>query len=203
VTTRSRDDKSSRFFAIDELLAVITGLAICNTYHDDETLAEIPIRALLDPENDRTFRIMYDWVNNLRFHSHSPHSLIFTFELIANENNPSDDPDISHSTRKGPSNGAFCISRQRTGKLRCHEDIKLTSNNGPTRGRGHKKCHRGTLGHTPSEDTPSQRKYPPARPTRTRSNMSSPPQKKKRCPMASVKDVAQYIVEKKKRLTTV
>jgi hypothetical protein len=81
--------RSKRFYVINELLTVMTRLSICNTYHDDETLAEIPIKTLPSPEKNGTYRLMYDWLHGLRFQTHSPHSLIFTFELIASESNPS------------------------------------------------------------------------------------------------------------------
>lgn len=67
------EDTPNHYLAINELLGLMVGLALCRRYMDDFT--------------DQTFclpsrRIFMDWVNSLRFHSHSPHSSTLSFELL-------------------------------------------------------------------------------------------------------------------------
>ena len=58
---------------LNELAGLLIGLAICNLYKDDCSKAQ---KIHLPP------RIFRDWVNSLRYHSHSPHSSMISFELL-------------------------------------------------------------------------------------------------------------------------
>ncbi|GHV19868.1 hypothetical protein AGMMS49959_05940 [Planctomycetales bacterium] len=72
------ENSPNYFSAINEMTALMTGLAICQTYKDDLvnpdfTVANIPRR------------LLFDWIYSLRRHSYSPHSLTMAFELIASK----------------------------------------------------------------------------------------------------------------------
>ena len=58
---------------VNELAALRIGIAICNTYKDDNSKCG---KITLPP------RIFRDWVNSFRYHSHSPHSSMISFELL-------------------------------------------------------------------------------------------------------------------------
>ena len=65
------------FRLINELVALKVGLAICDKYMKDENGESICLRL--------NKRILRDWVASLRYHSHSPHSSIIAFEMLACE----------------------------------------------------------------------------------------------------------------------
>jgi hypothetical protein len=60
---------------LNESIAVNAGLAICKSCKDDLTKDEFHISE----------RLYLDWLHSLRFHSHSPHSSLFAFELLTTE----------------------------------------------------------------------------------------------------------------------
>lgn len=66
-------DSPNYLLTLNELAALRIGLAICNTHKDDNSKAEV---ITLPP------RIFRDWVNSFRYHSHSPHSSMISFELL-------------------------------------------------------------------------------------------------------------------------
>jgi hypothetical protein len=57
---------------LNELVAVQVGLAICQTYKDDLSRESFHLSE----------RLLLDWLHSLRFHSHSPLSSLFAFELL-------------------------------------------------------------------------------------------------------------------------
>jgi hypothetical protein len=65
--------EGEKFYALNELVAIETVFAVCSQYNDDYTNPE----RFMPSE-----RLLKDWIHSLRFHSHSPHSLIFIFELL-------------------------------------------------------------------------------------------------------------------------
>lgn len=70
-------DSPNFLLTLNELAGLRIGLAICNTYKDDQSKTET---LALPP------RIFRDWVNSLRYHSHSPHSSMISFELLMCDN---------------------------------------------------------------------------------------------------------------------
>lgn len=62
----------NKLHTLNELIAVQTGLAICNTYKDDYSLDDFHLSK----------RLLIDWLHSLRFHSHSPASTLFVFEIL-------------------------------------------------------------------------------------------------------------------------
>jgi hypothetical protein len=74
-----------RVSTLNEILAILTGLDICNVYHDDFTLENIPAVDVLSPPDGVKYRLFNDWVHGLRYHSHSTYSLILAFELIVSQ----------------------------------------------------------------------------------------------------------------------
>lgn len=70
-------DTPNYLLTLNELAGLRIGLAICNTYKDDQSKA----REILLPS-----RIFRDWVNSFRYHSHSPHSSMISFELLMCDN---------------------------------------------------------------------------------------------------------------------
>jgi hypothetical protein len=64
--------KSGKFHALNELIGIQAGLAICNSYKDDYSREEFRLSS----------RLLIDWLHSLRFHSHSPHSSLLAFELL-------------------------------------------------------------------------------------------------------------------------
>ena len=71
------DESKMTFGFVNELVALKVGLAICEKYMTDAQGNQLPLR--LDT------RIMHDWVASFRYHSHSPHSSIISFEMLACE----------------------------------------------------------------------------------------------------------------------
>ncbi|WP_165176928.1 hypothetical protein [Desulfovibrio sp. ZJ369] len=65
------------FRLVNELAALRIGLAICNCYKDD---------CSKDKEVQLHSRILRDWVTSFRYHSHSPHSSMTSFELLMCDN---------------------------------------------------------------------------------------------------------------------
>jgi hypothetical protein len=59
-------------FALETAEGYEAGLSICGSYKDDYSRVEFSL--------DR--RLLLDWLHSLRFHSHSPHSSMFAFELL-------------------------------------------------------------------------------------------------------------------------
>lgn len=66
-------DTPNFLLTLNELAGLRIGLAICNTYKDDQSK---PKKIFLPS------RIFLDWVNSFRYHSHSPHSSMISFELL-------------------------------------------------------------------------------------------------------------------------
>lgn len=66
-------DSPNHFLLANERAALAVGVAICNLYKDDNSKSE---RLALPP------RIFLDWVKSFRYHSHSPHSSMTSFELL-------------------------------------------------------------------------------------------------------------------------
>ena len=66
----------ANFTAVNELLALMLGLSICQSYKDDLSNPDFKVAAI--PK-----RLLVDWVNSLRAHSHSPNSAAMSFELAA------------------------------------------------------------------------------------------------------------------------
>lgn len=67
------ESSQSFLLTLNELAALYVGLAICNRYRDDSSKDHV----VRTPP-----RIMRDWVNSFRYHSHSPHSSMISFELF-------------------------------------------------------------------------------------------------------------------------
>lgn len=67
--------RSNKLSPLNELIGVQAGLAICRLYKDDFSCEEFHL-----PK-----RLLTDWLHSLRFHSHSPHSALFSFELLTTE----------------------------------------------------------------------------------------------------------------------
>ena len=63
------------FLPLNEYIALKVGLAICAKYFDDTRKEKIS----LNP------RILRDWVFSFRYNSHSPHSALISFEMLACE----------------------------------------------------------------------------------------------------------------------
>ncbi len=68
-------DSNTRYTAVNEYLGLMVGLALCEKYKADLGNSEFKIAAI--PK-----RLVLDWVNSLRVHSHSPNSTTMSFELI-------------------------------------------------------------------------------------------------------------------------
>lgn len=66
-------DSPNYFLLANERAALAVGLAICNLYKDD---CGKPGRIALPA------RVFSDWVKSFRYHSHSPHSSMTSFELL-------------------------------------------------------------------------------------------------------------------------
>ena len=73
--TQDEGAKGNKFHALNELIGIQAGLAICNFYKDDYSRTEFHL----------SNRLLQDWLHSLRFHSHSPHSSLFAFELLTTE----------------------------------------------------------------------------------------------------------------------
>ena len=67
------EDSPNNLLTLNEVIALRIGLAICNAYKDDDSKAQ----AIKLPP-----RILNDWVNSFRYHSHSPNSSMISFELL-------------------------------------------------------------------------------------------------------------------------
>ena len=63
------------FLPLNEYAALKVGLAICAKYFDDAKKAKFAL----------TPRILRDWIFSLRYNSHSPHSSMISFEMLACE----------------------------------------------------------------------------------------------------------------------
>jgi hypothetical protein len=61
------------FLPLNEYVALRVGLSICARYFDDARKQKIS----LNP------RILRDWVFSFRYNSHSPHSSLISFEMLA------------------------------------------------------------------------------------------------------------------------
>lgn len=70
---RLSPDSPNKLLTVNEHVALLVGLALCNKYRDDNS-KEKPLR--LPP------RIFRDWLQSFRYHSHSPHSSMISFELL-------------------------------------------------------------------------------------------------------------------------
>ncbi len=68
-------NSSARYTAVNEYVGLVVGLALCEKYKADLGNSKFRIAAI--PQ-----RLLSDWVNSLRFHSHSPNSATMSFELI-------------------------------------------------------------------------------------------------------------------------
>lgn len=66
-------DSPNYLLTVNELAGLRIGLAICNTFKDDNS----KVQSIALPP-----RIFRDWVNSFRYHSHSPHSSMISFELL-------------------------------------------------------------------------------------------------------------------------
>ncbi|MDR1684966.1 MAG: hypothetical protein LBR82_00735 [Desulfovibrio sp.] len=66
---------------LNEMIAVQSGLTICKTYKDDWSKENFHL----------SDRLLFDWLHSLRFHSHSPHSSLFAFELLTTDNEETTD----------------------------------------------------------------------------------------------------------------
>ena len=75
---RVEKESLNAFLLINEFLALKVGLAICEKYFDDSMKQKIT----LNP------RILRDWVFSFRYNSHSPHSSLISFEMLACEGKP-------------------------------------------------------------------------------------------------------------------
>jgi hypothetical protein len=60
---------------INELVSLQVGVAICNRYFSDAGLRGVRVN----------WRALKDWLISLRYHSHSPHGSIISFEMLACE----------------------------------------------------------------------------------------------------------------------
>jgi hypothetical protein len=69
--------KSGKLSTLNELIAIQAGLAICRQCYDDYSAEEF---------QPLSKRLLNDWLHSLRFHSHSPHSSMFAFELLTTKN---------------------------------------------------------------------------------------------------------------------
>ncbi|GHV56474.1 hypothetical protein FACS189460_1310 [Deltaproteobacteria bacterium] len=61
---------------VNELVSLQVGVAICNEYFSDAGCRKIKVNR----------RVLKDWLNSFRYHSHSPHSSMISFEMLACEN---------------------------------------------------------------------------------------------------------------------
>lgn len=66
-------DSPNYLITLNEYAALRIGIAICGTFLDDNSKAR---EIALPP------RIFKDWVNSFRYHSHSPHSVMISFEIL-------------------------------------------------------------------------------------------------------------------------
>lgn len=66
------DDCENKFLAINELVALETGLAICALY------ARFDI-------NRVSKRVLLDWATSLRLNAHSPHGIVMAFEILVSD----------------------------------------------------------------------------------------------------------------------
>jgi hypothetical protein len=67
-----KDTSLAKHNAINEYISLLVGLSICYEYHDDFSKPVFKLRK----------RILRDWVQSFRYHSHSPHSSLIAFELL-------------------------------------------------------------------------------------------------------------------------
>jgi len=70
-------DSAHPFLFINEFVALKVGLAIWERYFDDSASKEVV---------KLNHRILRDWIFSFRYHSHSPHSSLISFELLTCEN---------------------------------------------------------------------------------------------------------------------
>ena len=68
--------KGNKLHTLNELIAIHTGLNICSRYKDDYSLENFYLED----------RLLIDWLHSLRYHSHSPYSSLFVFELLTSNN---------------------------------------------------------------------------------------------------------------------
>ncbi len=68
-------ESKNKHHLINEIAALMTGLAICNIYHIRKLKDKISI-------SDRVFD---DWIHSLHIHSHSPNSTAIAFELLTDK----------------------------------------------------------------------------------------------------------------------
>jgi len=68
-------DSEFSFLPLNEYIALLVGLAICAKYFDDSKKETFQ----LNP------RILRDWIFSFRYNSHSPHSSLISFEMLACE----------------------------------------------------------------------------------------------------------------------
>lgn len=76
-------DSMCNFTLVNELIALLLGLGICEKYKDDLSKVDFSV-------SDISKRVLRDWVLSFRAHSHSPSSSVMSFELIAT----ADDSDV-------------------------------------------------------------------------------------------------------------
>jgi hypothetical protein len=72
------ENSPNYFSAINEMIALMAGLAICQTYKDDLINPDFAVANI--PR-----RLLFDWIYSLRRNSYSPHSLTMAFELVASK----------------------------------------------------------------------------------------------------------------------
>jgi hypothetical protein len=60
---------------INELVSVQVGVAICNEYFSDSSCKNAKVNS----------RVLKDWLISFRYHSHSPHSSLISFEMLTCE----------------------------------------------------------------------------------------------------------------------
>ena len=74
-TSISPNSPNNALYA-NERIALSVGLAICNMYKDDNSKSD---QIHIPP------RIFRDWIIGFRYHSHSPHSAMTSFELLMSD----------------------------------------------------------------------------------------------------------------------
>jgi hypothetical protein len=72
---RIEPNSPNSFLLINEFISLKVGIAICEQYFDDCRKDKIN----LNP------RILRDWIFSFRYNSHSPHSSLISFEMLACE----------------------------------------------------------------------------------------------------------------------
>ena len=72
---RVERESPNPFLLINEFIALKVGISICEQYYDDARKEKIT----LNP------RILRDWIFSFRYNSHSPHSSLISFEMLACE----------------------------------------------------------------------------------------------------------------------